>query len=211
MQIGHDEITDMHQQRNNSSNFHNEERARGSITAAHGLTQRSSSIPTRGRGTVAEGNKAVDNALPVGELADDNDDFLLFDGSFPCMEAADSNHSNHPEGVPNRHLLDLYQEIQELQPNPLCLDRFSVEEKVHIELLNLLKELRAPMMAFSHILNRAAKGNDKGHLFKVNCQPSREKVVQNLYSRYNMRGLTPKEKLLVYLPYSRTGRANDLF
>jgi hypothetical protein len=35
------------------------------------------------------------------------------------------------------------------------------------------------MKAFSHILNWAAKANDKGHLFKVDCQPSWEKVVQN--------------------------------
>ena len=201
MQTGHDEITDAPQQRNNSVNFRNAKRAQGiTTTAAHGLTKKSSSIPTKGRGTVAEGDVAVDNA--EDEMADVDDDFGSFDDALPCEEAADTNHSNHPEGAPDRHLLDLYQEMQELQSNPLGLDRFSVEEKVHIELLNVLKELRAPMKAFSHILNWAAKANDKGHLFKVDCQPSREKVVQNLYCRYNMKGLTPKEKLL-YLPYSR--------
>ena len=201
VQTGHDEITDAPQQRNNSVNFRNAKRAQGiTTTAAHGLTKKSSSIPTKGRGTVAEGDVAVDNA--EDEMADVDDDFGSFDDALPCEEAADTNHSNHPEGAPDRHLLDLYQEMQELQSNPLGLDRFSVEEKVHIELLNVLKELRAPMKAFSHILNWAAKANDKGHLFKVDCQPSREKVVQNLYCRYNMRGLTPKEKLL-YLPYSR--------
>jgi hypothetical protein len=59
-----------------------------------------------------------------------------------------------------------------------------------------------PLRAFSLILNWAAKAYERGHIFKMNCQPSREKVVQTLYCRYNMRGLTPKEKLL-YLPYSR--------
>ena len=191
----------MHQQRNNSLNFYNEEeRARGCTTAANGFKQRSPCFPNRGKFTVAEGSTAVDNAQ--GTMADVDDDFPSIDDAIPCEEGADSTHSNPPGGAPNRHLLDLYQEIQELQSNPLGLDRFSVEEKVHIELLHVLKELRAPMKAFSDILNWAANANDKGHFFKVECQPSREKVVQNLYCRYNMRGLTPKEKLL-YLPYSR--------
>ena len=77
------------------------------------MTQRSSSFPTRGRGTVAEGNKAVDNA--PGEMPDVDDDFpSSFDDALPFEEAADtSNHSNHSEGAPDRDLLDLYQEIQE--------------------------------------------------------------------------------------------------
>ncbi len=60
--------------------------------------------------------------------------------------------------VLDRHLLDLYQEMQYLQSNPLGIDRFSVEEKVHLELLNILKELRTPLRALSLILNWAAKG-----------------------------------------------------
>jgi hypothetical protein len=75
----------------------------------------------------------------------------------------------------------LYQEMQDLQSNPLGLDRFHVEEKVHIELLNILKELRTPLRAFSLILNWTAKAYERGHIFKMNCQPSREKVVQKLY------------------------------
>ncbi len=57
-------------------------------------------------------------------------------------------------------------------------------------------------MAFSLILNWAAKAYERGHIFKMNCYLSREKVVEKLCCQYNMRGLTPKEKLL-YLPYSR--------
>ncbi len=114
-----------------------------------------------------------------------------------CKEkAADSNHNSHLEGTPDRHLLDLNQEMQDLQSNPLGLDKFSVEEKVHIELLIILKELRTLLRAFSLILNWAAKAYERGHTFKMNCQPSWEKAVQKLYCRYNMRGLTPKEKLL---------------
>ena len=93
--------------------------------------------------------------------------------------------------------------MQELQSNLLGLDRFSDEEKVHIELLNVLKELRAPMKAFLHILNCAAKAHDKGYLFKVNCQPVRERVMQNFYCRNNMRGLAARKEKQLYLPYPR--------
>ena len=82
------------------------------------------------------------------------------------------------------------------------LDRFSGEEKVHIELLHLLKELKAPLKAFSGILNWAAKANGQGQIFHPHCQPSCCRIVHNLYCRYNMKGLIPKEKLF-YLPYSR--------
>ena len=39
-------------------------------------------------------------------------------------------------------------------------------------------------------------------MFKVGCQPSRDKVIRNLYQRYNMNGLIPKERKL-YLPYTK--------
>ena len=199
--IGHDEITNVHQHGNNFVNVHDEGIAPGSTAARGSTNNKASSFPMRGKGTVVEGSGSVDNA--VNEIADDDDNFPSFDDALPCEEeAADSNHNSHLEGTPDRHLLDLYQEMQDLQSNLLGLDRFSVEEKVHIELLNILKELRTPLRAFSLILNWAAKAYERGHIFKMNCQPSREKVVQKLYCRYNMRGLTPKEKLL-YLPYSR--------
>ncbi len=86
--------------------------------------------------------------------------------------------------------------------NPLGLDRFSGEEKVQIELLHLLNELKAPLKAFSGILNWAAKANGQGHIFHPDFQPSRCRVVHNLYCWYNMKGLIPKEKLF-YLLYSR--------
>ena len=45
--------------------------------------------------------------------------------------------------------------------------------------MQLLKDLKVPLKAFSLILNWAAKSNERGHLFKVGCQPSREKVIKN--------------------------------
>ena len=104
---------------------------------------------------------------------------------------------------PDESVLELYEELLRLQSNPLTsLAKFSCEEKVHIELLQLLKELKAPLSAFQYILNWAAKANENGHVFQVNCQPSRETVTKMLFNRYNMNGLVPKEQKL-YLPYSK--------
>jgi hypothetical protein len=104
---------------------------------------------------------------------------------------------------PDNSVFEIYEEFLRLQSNPLSsLPKFSCEEKVHIELLQLLKDLKAPLSAFQYILNWAAKANANGHTFQVGCQPSREKVTKMLFNRYNMNGLVPKEKKL-YLPYSK--------
>ena len=62
---------------------------------------------------------------------DDNDNFPLFDDGLPCKKAADSNQRNHPGATIDRHLLDLYQHIKNLQSNLLGHGMFSVEEKAH--------------------------------------------------------------------------------
>jgi hypothetical protein len=131
----------------------------------------------------------------------DEDDFQVFDYALPCDKEFDddSNNEDTPDGI----ILELYEEMQDLRSNPLGLDRFSCKEKVHIELLDLLKDLKkAPLKAFSCLLNWAAKAYNQGHVFQVDSQPSRRTVVHNLFCRYNMKGLIPKEKSL-YFPYSR--------
>jgi hypothetical protein len=105
---------------------------------------------------------------------------------------------------PDEGVLELYEELLRLESNPFSsVAKFSCEEKVHIELLQLLKDLKAPLSAFQYILNWAANANENGHVFQVGCQPSREKVTKKmLFNRYNMNGLVPKEQKL-YLPYSK--------
>ena len=157
-----------------------------------------------GRGNlppVAEENVVEDDFM----VDDDYDVVLPCDDHFPDVADESASESKEEEeeeeDKPDRSVLNLYEELLLLRSNPLGLERFSREEKVQIELLELLRELKAPLKAFSRILNWAAKSNASGHLFKVGCQPSREKVVKNLFTRYNMNGLIPKEKQL-YLPYS---------
>ncbi len=107
-----------------------------------------------------------------------------------------------PESGPDKSVLELYEKLLLLRASPLDLDKFSQEENVRIQLLQCLNELRAPLNAFTAVLNWAAKANDCGYFFKVGVQPSREKMIQKLYARYDMKGLIPKEKQL-YLPYSK--------
>jgi hypothetical protein len=169
------------------------------------LNSRSSSrrpavLPTRE--SVIEG----DNELHIGNANEVDDNFVVDDDDDFVHSSFEDNHPDVPseeeEGHADHSVFDLYEKLFKLRSNPLGLERFSLEEKVQIELLQLLRDLKAPLKAFTLVLNWAAKSNASGHVFKEGCQPSREKVMRNLYERYNMNGLIPKEKQL-YLPYSQ--------
>jgi hypothetical protein len=137
----------------------------------------------------------------------DDGDHVLFDDeyAFPCAGDADDREvSEGIEGVegPDVSVLDLYLKLFKLRANPLGLSRFSREEEVLIELLQVLRDLHCPLKAFEIILKWAAKSNGRGHTFRDGVQPTRKKVIANLYERYNMNGLIPKEKRL-YLPHTQ--------
>ena len=139
------------------------------------------------------------NEVDGNIVVDDDDDFVpaSFDDDHPDVPSEEEE-----EGHADHSVFELYEKLFKLRSNPLGLERFSLEEKVQIELLQLLRDLKAPLKAFTLVLNWAAKSNASGHIFKEGCQPSREKVMRNLYDRYNMNGLIPKEKQL-YLPYTQ--------
>ena len=142
---------------------------------------------TRIHGRASALGDVVGDDIPVDQpISDDNDDdkdaFAMSDGDEafpPCDEEFEYN--GEDEDVPDGIILELYQEMQDLRSNRHGLDRFSREEKVHIELLHLLKELKAPLKGFSSILKWAGKANEVGHIFRPQCQPSRTRVIHNLY------------------------------
>ena len=125
-----------------------------------------------------ERHVVTDNVVDVLMHDDNIDDFQVFDNPLPCNQELDIdiNYGVAPDGV----IFELYKEMQELQSNPLDLNRFSCKEKVHIVLLQIMKEVEAPLKAFSCILNWAAKANDHGHVLKVDCQPSRWKLIHKM-------------------------------
>jgi len=157
------------------------------------------------RATVRE--EAEDNPVITNVNGVDDEDFVVIneDDAFPNgnvdEEDVPTDASEGEEG-PDGDVLDLYLKLFQLRDNPLGLARFSREEEVLIELLQLLKDLHCPLKAFEIILKWAAKSNSNGHTFHKGCQPTRKKVIANLYERYNMNGLIPMEKKL-YLPFTQ--------
>ena len=134
----------------------------------------------------------------------DDEDFAVIDEddafSNGDVEEEDvpTDASEGEEGPNAGGILDLYLKLFQLRD--LGRAHFSREEEVLIELLQLLKDLHCPLKAFEIILMWAAKSNGSVHTFCEGCQPTRSKVMANLYERYNMNGLIPNEKKL-YLPY----------
>ena len=125
----------------------------------------------------------------------EDDNLMLSDG--------DADDTSEPSNTNvGTNLLSVYDEVHSHRNNPMGLSLFSIEEKVQVELLSLLKKMRAPLSAFSDILKWAANSNESGHIFLQGQQPSREKAMRFLMKRFNMENLTPKHKSL-YLPYSK--------
>ena len=90
------------------------------------------------------------------------------DGNFVAFE--DDNHPDIPidqDALENKEgacqadhsIFNSYEKLLKLQSNLLGLERFSREEKVQIELLQLLRDLNCPLKAFTLVLNWAAKSN----------------------------------------------------
>ncbi|KAI2491070.1 hypothetical protein MHU86_23514 [Fragilaria crotonensis] len=135
----------------------------------------------RGSGASVRG-EAGDPLHHVNDLnAVDDDNFVMFEDN------DDGDAGNQ----------DAFKKLKKRTRKVLIL-----EEKVLIELLDLLRKLHCPLKAFTVILKWAAKSNASGHVFREGFQPTREKVIAKLYERYNMNGLIPKEKKL-YLPYTQ--------
>ncbi|KAI2491591.1 hypothetical protein MHU86_22963 [Fragilaria crotonensis] len=83
----------------------------------------------------------------------------------------------------------------------LELSLFSVEEKVQIDLLQTLKRLKAPMIAYDEVMKWAVRSCSEGHIFRDMPITSRKTVMDKLRGRVGLDSLTPIVKEL-YLPYS---------
>ena len=174
--------------------------SKGATPCTLRLNLRSSSL-SRGLLPVFESGGPVgetNDELRVEDVNEVEYDFVMDEDAVPEGNAS----KTESEEGPDHNVLDLYLKLFKLRANPLGLTRFFREEKVQIELLQLLRGLKCPLKAFTLVLKWAAKSNGSGHTFHEGFQPTREKVITNLYERYNMNGLIPKEKN-VYLPYTQ--------
>jgi hypothetical protein len=140
---------------------------------------------SRGLHQFRESDAAVgeaDDELRVKDVNDVDEDFVVDDDGFPDGDADNQHVSETEEDQgPDLSVLHLYLKLFQLQANPLGLARFSREEKVQIELLQLLRDIKRHLKAFTLVLKWAAKSNGSGHTFREGCQPTCEKVITNLY------------------------------
>ncbi len=141
--------------------------------------------PARKSVIVGDNNKLNVNEVDDDFVVDgDDDNFVAFEDNHPDVPIdQDALENEEDECQADHSVFNSYEKLLKLRSNPLALERFSREEKVQIELLQLLRDLKAPLKAFSVVLNWAAKSNASGHVFKESCQPSREKVMRNLFER----------------------------
>ena len=77
-----------------------------------------------------------------------------------------------------------------------------MEEKVQVDLLQTLKRLRAPMIAYDETMKWAARSCLQGYVFRDDPTMSRNAVIEKLKSRVDLDSLRPMVKQL-YLPYSK--------
>ena len=99
-------------------------------------------------------------------------------------------------------ILDAFIAPSESLNDGLSLSLFSAEEKVQVNLLQTLKRLRAPMIAYDEIMKWAVRSSLQGHVFRDVPLSSRKTVVKKLKVRVDLDALRPVVKEL-YLPYSK--------
>ena len=83
----------------------------------------------------------------------------------------------------------------------IFLSFFPVEEKVQVDLLQTLKRLRAPMIAYDEIIKWASRSCLQGHAFCDVPISSQKTVLDKLKGCMNLNSFHPHVKAL-YLPYS---------
>ena len=71
------------------------------------------------------------------------------------------------------------------------LQQASVDEMVHLKLMNLCHDLHAPQHAYNKILKWAQDSKLSGYTFSTNA-PSRTVYLKELYQRFNMQNIKPK-------------------
>jgi len=113
-------------------------------------------------GTVGEAN----DELSDEDVYEVEADFLFDDDAVPEGDADNQDISKtESDKGPDLSILDLYLKVFKLQANPLGLARISWEDRVQIELLQLLRDLNCPLKTFTIVLNWAAQSNESGHKF----------------------------------------------
>jgi hypothetical protein len=132
-------------------------------------------------------------------LASETSCALADEESPPLLPADDGATKND---VADGSILDAFLAHSESIDDGLSLSLFSVEEKVQIDLLQTLKRLRAPLIAYEEIMRWASRSCLQGYSFRDVPIMSRKGVIDNIKVRVDVKSLQPLVKQL-YLPYSK--------
>lgn len=100
-------------------------------------------------------------------------------------------------------LLKLYNDINSVlyTNNELPLNKFSIQEKVQVDLLHTLKRLKAPLKMFHEVLNWAERAKCAGYRF-TEGKPTRKQLLAKLQAMTHLKDLQPQTKKL-QLPHSK--------
>ena len=107
-------------------------------------------------------------------------------------------------GTPDISVLTLHQQLTALQSDHFGMDRFSLEDKMQLELLHILKSHRLPLNTFAPTLEFAIKLNSLG-ISLVHAPKTRKTIISKLFKHYNMEALAPQQKAC-FLPIAKVVR-----
>jgi hypothetical protein len=88
--------------------------------------------------------------------------------------------------------VQFYQQHEEdFTPCGSNIELTNVEESVQIDLLKLLKDMRAPLYAYDTMMQWAANATSLGYTFHHNSR-GQDCILSDLIKRYNMQGIQPR-------------------
>lgn len=134
--------------------------------------------------------------------------FLSFVSS-TAPEIYPPDHSDEPAAthVPPLSFLEPHTIVNPEVPPPAPVKKhlfpafhcYTIDDAVHLRLMNLCHDIAAPMYAYDSILNWAQDAKLSGYSFPTDA-PSRKTYLDHLYDRFNMHGIKPIENEVPLYP-----------
>jgi hypothetical protein len=119
-----------------------------------------------------------------------------------CGDNTEDFQEDHAEDAgPLSSMLNSHQDYVDSMHDRLNLSLFSIQEKAHLDLLQTLGQLGAPMKSFDAIMQWKNRSIRNGYIFRDETIPSRKAILTQTSKRLNRESLKPIVGQL-YLPYS---------
>jgi hypothetical protein len=108
------------------------------------------------------------------------------------------------DDTPDTSLLKLYNDINSVlySNDELPLNKFSIQEKVQVDLLRTLKRLKAPLKTFHEVLNWSERAKCAGYRFTEGKPTRKQLLLAELQAMTHLKDFQPQTKKL-QLPHSK--------